>query len=310
MIIATFKGRNLARYAWTPLLLAAVAMLFACGGSEPEPAPAPAEPAAEAPAETPGPEAPAEDPAAEPASTEAPEAAAETPAAEPAAEAPAEETTAAPAGDFTGVQGVATLDGERPARKVVQMSADPGCDALHAGKKVGSENALVTSEGRIMNVFVYVKNGEALGDVPVPSTAVKLDQKGCMYEPHVIGVRAEQPIDIVNSDPLAHNVHGLSKENREFNFGQPTPGTRQHVLRRPEMAVTVKCDIHPWMGAYLFVMAHPYFAVTDNQGRYSIPGLPAGTHTLVAWHETFGEKEQQVTVADGAGATADFTFTN
>lgn len=311
MLTSIRKGRNLTLTALTPLLLAGVTTLFACGGSEPEPATAPPEPAAEAPAEPPA-EPPVEPPAevpAEPAAETPAEPAAETPAA-PAGESPAEETTAAPAGDFTGVQGVARLDGERPARKVLQMSADPGCEALHGGKKVGSENALVTSDGFIKNVFVYVKNGEGLGKVPVPSTPVQIDQKGCMYEPHVLGVRAEQPIDIINSDPLAHNVHGLAQENREFNFGQPTPGTRQHVLRRPEMAITVKCDIHPWMGAYLFVMGHPYFAVTDNQGRFSIPDLPAGTHTLVAWHETFGEKELQVTVADGAGATADFTFTN
>lgn len=300
-------------------MLAMAATLSACGGGG-EPEPATEEPATE---EAAGEEAPAEDEAEEPAAEEgaeeeAPadegeaEPAGEEPAAEeeaPADEGEAEEAAAAPSGDFTGVQGVAMLDGERPRRKAIQMSADPGCQALH-DKPVGTENALVTGEGQIKNVFVYVRNGEALGDFSPPETAETLDQVGCMYTPRLLGVQANQPIDIVNSDPLMHNIHGLAEVNPEFNFGQPTPSTRQHTFRRPEKEITIKCDIHPWMAAYVFVMEHPFFAVTDNTGSYSIPGLPAGEHTLVAWHETFGEREMTVTVADGAGATADFTFTN
>lgn len=290
------------------IALVATSLLSACGGSS-EPEPAVTEPVAEETAEEAAveeTEAPEEESATEP--EEAEEPAAEESAAEAPAEEPAGEETSSASGDFTGVRGVAMLDGEKPKRKAIQMSADPGCAALHSSP-VGTENALVTSDGEIMNVFVYVKNGEALGDVPVPTTPAKLDQVGCMYTPHLLGVRAEQPIDIINSDPLAHNIHGLAEENREFNFGQPTPGTRQHVFRRPEKAITIKCDIHPWMNATVFVMAHPYFAMTDNTGSFSIPDVPAGNHTLVAWHETFGEKEMQISVPAGGGATADFTFT-
>lgn len=306
------------------LMLAIVATLSACGGGEPEPAteeaateePAAEEPAAEE-AETEAPAAAEEGEAAEePAEEEmteeeapAEEAASEEPAEEAPAKEEAEEAAAAPSTDFTGVQGVVMLDGERPRRKAIQMAADPGCEKLH-DRPVGTRNALVTSEGQIMYTFVYVKNGEELGDFEAPETAKKLDQIGCLYEPHMLGVMANQPIDIVNSDPLAHNIHGLAKENREFNFGQPTPGTRQHTFRRPEKEIKIKCDIHPWMNAFVFVMEHPFYAVTDNTGSFSIPDLPAGEHTLVAWHETFGELEQTVTIQDGAGAKLDFTFTN
>lgn len=296
------------------LMLAVAATLSACGGGEPEPAPE--EPATEEPAQEPSTEEPAEEeePAGGESTGEEP-AAEETPAEEgageetPVEEAESGDQTAAPSGDFTGVRGVAVFEGDPPRRRAIQMSADPGCEALH-DKPVGTENVLVTSDGQIKNVFVYVKNGGALGDFSPPETAEKLDQVGCKYTPHLLGVQANQPIDIINSDPLMHNIHGLAKVNSEFNFGQPTPGTRQHIFRRAEKEITIKCDIHPWMAAYVFVLDHPFFAITGDTGSYSIPDLPAGEHTIVAWHETFGEKEMTVTVPDGAGATADFTFTN
>ncbi len=293
----------------TALIFGCGALLSACGGSsEPaDPAPASEEPTTtEVPATEATPEAEAVE--TEESAPEVEETEAQPPAEETTEEPTPEPEASASSSDFTGVRGTVTLDGEKPRRKAIQMSADPGCDALHSSP-VGTENALVTGSGQIMNVFVYVKDGEKLGNFSAPTTPAKLDQVGCMYTPHMLGVQTNQPIDIVNSDPLAHNIHGLAKVNREFNFGQPTPGTRQHTLRRAENAITVKCDIHPWMNSILFVMDHPFFAITDNEGKYSLPNLPAGNHTLVAWHETFGEREMNISVSSGAGATADFTYT-
>lgn len=299
----TFNPRRVPAWNLLPLLaLLAGASVIACGGSE-EPgeqaaAPTPAAEATETPAAEP---APAETAAPEPAATETP-IAAETAA-------PTPPPAAASPGDFKGIKGTAKFEGERPKRKVIRMSADPGCEAIHGDTKVGTEDAIVNKDGGIANVFVYVRNGAALGAVPVPTTPAALDQVGCMYKPHVIGLRAEQPLDIINSDNVSHNIHCLATVNREFNFGQPTPGTRQQVFRKPEMAIKIKCDIHPWMAAYIFVMDHPWFAVSDESGAFSIPDLPAGNHTIVAWHEVFGEKEMQVTVPAGGGAPADFVFT-
>jgi hypothetical protein len=293
--------KNLQSRAGLALALASLcaAGMAACGGSEPEPpAPVPAPPTAEAPVE---PAAPPEAEPPVPSETEAPD------PPEPPVEPSPEIEEPAVSGDFTGIRGVARFDGERPRRRIIRMSADPGCEAIHGDNRVGSEEAIVRPDGAIKNVFVYAKSGAALG-APAPTAAAKLDQVGCMYAPHVLGVQVNQPIDIVNSDNVAHNVHAQPKINQGFNFGQPGPGIRQQTFRRAEMAIPVKCDIHPWMLSYVFVMEHPFFALSADDGSFSIPNLPAGEHTLVAWHETFGERELSVTVPPGGGAIANFTF--
>ena len=117
-----------------------------------------------------------------------------------------------------------------------------------------------------------------------------------MYRPRVQGVRVGQTLRIVNSDSFTHNVYSFARRNRAFNIGQPGQGTREKVFRRPEPAIKVQCDIHPWMTAYLFVLDHPFFAVSDESGSFAISGLPAGKHTLVAWHEKLGQQETQISV--------------
>jgi plastocyanin len=288
------------------LLLGATVLLgiglTACGGSEPEP-PAPPAPPVETTATTPPPESPSPQP--EEADIEE---SAGIPEGADSEEAPSEEAALPQSTDFAGVRGTANFDGERPRRRIIRMSADPGCEAIHGSNPVGTEDAIVRSDGSIKNVFVYVKNGAELGG-PGHSVPAKLDQVGCTYKPHILGVQVNQPIDIVNSDNVAHNVHAQPKINQSFNFGQPGPGTRQQTFRRAEMAIPIKCDIHPWMISYTFVMDHPYYALTGDDGSFSIPDLPAGQHTLVAWHETFGEREAAVTVSPNAGATVEFVFT-
>ena len=204
------------------------------------------------------------------------------------------------------IRGVVTYKGPQPEPRPIQMKVDPACVALHGAKPVLDEHTLVSSSGHLKNVFVYVKKVEK-GDFPIPDQPARLDQKGCMYRPRVLGVRVGQTLQIVNSDALTHNVRSYARRNRAFNIGQPGPGTREKKFRRPEPAVKVQCDIHPWMAAYLFVMDHPFFAVSDDSGSFAIDGLPAGKHTLVAWHEKLGKQETEITVT-GKATEVNFEF--
>lgn len=204
------------------------------------------------------------------------------------------------------VKGTAMFEGEKPGRKRIKMDADPACAALHS-KPVGTEDYLIRDTGEIVNVFVYLKDGDGKKH-EAPADKAKIDQHGCQYTPHVQGLMVGQTLDIINSDPTMHNIHCLAKVNKEFNFGQPTPGTREQVFRRAENAVQFKCDVHPWMSAYIFVMDHPYFGVSDSNGKFEIKNVPAGNYTLVAWHEKLGEVEQPITVGDGDLDGVTFTF--
>lgn len=210
--------------------------------------------------------------------------------------------------DETLVRGVAIYAGERPRRKVIKMDADPTCQKIHAGKKVGSEGAIVSRTGRIANIFVYVKTGLPNRKPVAPDSPAELDQRGCLYRPHVQGIMVGQTLKIRNSDTTLHNINCQAKVNPVFNFGQPTPSVRERIFRKPEAAIKFKCDVHPWMNAWLFVMDHPYFAVTGRDGSFSIPDLPPGDYTLAAWHEKFGEIEIPLSITKGQAAAADFTF--
>ncbi len=203
------------------------------------------------------------------------------------------------------VGGMAKFTGsDKPKRKVVKMDADPKCAAMH-DSKVGSVNVLVAKNRGIQNVFVYVKDGLS-GEFDVPAEHAKITQIGCMYEPHVFGIQVGQTLDIVSEDNTLHNINCQAKVNATFNFGQPTPGTREKSFRKPEIGVKFKCDVHPWMSAYMNVVDNPFYAVTDKTGAFSITGLPEGEYTIGAWHEVFGDAESTVTV--GADGVSDLTF--
>ena len=171
-------------------------------------------------------------------------------------------------------------------------------------------NRVVVGEGGgIQNVFVYVKDGLGNLRFPVPSAPVVLDQKGCRYAPHVGGAQVGQQVDVVNNDPTLHNVHALPAANREFNFGQPLPGMKQsHRFSTREVMVPFKCDVHPWMRAYVGVLDHPYFGVTGADGTFSLNGLPPGTYTVEAWHETLGTQTQTVTIGAKESREVAFSF--
>ena len=204
------------------------------------------------------------------------------------------------------VSGIVRLDGPRPKRQPIQLT--PGIRELYQTHPL-SEVKIVSAKGEVANVFVYVKKGlPEAKTFPVPEKSALVNQKKSMFRPRVQGVFVGQEVILRNSDPLIHNVRSLSDENRPFNIGQPagTPD-RKKVFKDKEGPIELRCDFHPWMRAYLFVMDHPFFAVTDRHGHFIIKNLPAGEYTLAIWHEAFGEQKQKITV--GANGLKDVTFT-
>lgn len=205
------------------------------------------------------------------------------------------------------IKGTVKFTGTSPKGKKVQMTADAFCSSQHP-KGFTSNETQVNKNGTVPNVFVYVKSKVA-GKFSPPKSVVKLDQKGCWYNPRVIGVQAGQTLEFVNSDSVLHNVHGMPKKNSQFNFAQPVKGMKNAVkFTKAEIPVPVKCDVHPWMKSYIGVVSHPFFAVTGATGSFTIKGLPAGTHTLEAWHEKFGKQTASVTIKAGETKTVDISF--
>ena len=205
------------------------------------------------------------------------------------------------------ISGIINLDGPRPKRTPIALT--PESRKLY-DKHPLSEVKLVSAKGEVQNVFVYVKKGLPTGkSFPAPRKGAQVNQKKSMFRPRVQGILIGQEVFMRNSDPVIHNVRSLSSENRPFNIGQPagTPD-RKKVFKDKEGPIELRCDFHPWMRAYLFVMEHPYFAVTDAQGRFTIKGLPAGSYTLAIWHEAFGEQEQKITLKDSELKDIKFEF--
>jgi len=207
------------------------------------------------------------------------------------------------------VTGKVTLAGNPPAMENMKMDADNYCKTNHPTPVKSQE--VVVNNGGVQWALVYVKSGLPAGNTyPVPAEPVMLDQQGCMYTPHVFGVRAGQKVKIVNSDSTLHNIHPLPAVNAQFNIGMPIKGmTQEKVFDKPELPpFHIKCDVHKWMSSYCGVFAHPFFAVTDADGNYKLTGLPAGTYVIESWQEKFGPQDQTVTVTGSDAKTADFSY--
>src|SRR5215207_1352258 len=195
----------------------------------------------------------------------------------------------ATAGSITGT---IRFEGTAPDAQPINMSSDPYCEKQGARS---TETVATGSGSTLQNVFVYVKDG--LGDraFPVPATSVVLDQKGCRYAPHVLGIQVGQTLDIASSDNTLHNVHALPQQNREFNMAHQLAGIKHtHVFSTKEVMVPFKCDVHKWMNAFLGVLDHPFYAVTTGNGHFELKRLPPGTYTVEAWHEKLGTQTQMV----------------
>ena len=204
------------------------------------------------------------------------------------------------------VTGTVKFEGTAPKLPALKMDADPGCAKKHSAP-VMSE-MLVLGDGNAMaNIFVRVKG--VSGSHSAPSEPVVMDQKGCKYSPHVMGVMTGQKFLIKNSDGLLHNVHSLAKVNRAFNRAMPAAVKEaEYTFDKEELMFKIKCDVHPWMNAYVGVMTHPFFDVTGTDGKFEIKGVPAGTYEVEAWHERLGTKTASVTVGDSDTQTLDFSL--
>jgi plastocyanin len=220
----------------------------------------------------------------------------------PAAGAAAAKPAAGPPGTVTGM---VKYTGPAPRVIDLKMAADPYCDKANPGGAKRT-NIEVGEGGAVAEVLVYVKEGLA-GAYPPPSKAAKLDQHACNYSPRVIGLQVGQPLEIHNSDETLHNVHSLPENSKGFNLAMPMKNmTQTKKFTEPEVFVRFKCDVHPWMEAYVGVVDNPFFQVTGGDGKFTIEGLPPGTYTIEAAHPRAGRASASVTVASGATATANF----
>ncbi|MGH9933318.1 MAG: carboxypeptidase regulatory-like domain-containing protein [Pyrinomonadaceae bacterium] len=204
------------------------------------------------------------------------------------------------------LSGTITFTGKRPKTLLIDMSADPPCYDLNPEPTTES---VVTNKRHLANVLVYVRS-EALNSYkfePTDSPAM-LEHRGCRYVPHVLGMEVGQPLNIFNSDSIIHNTHAVSKNNSDWNQTQPagTPPLK-HTFQEPDL-IAFKDNQHPWEKAYVGVFVHPFFAVSDELGNYRIEGLPPGKYTVVAWHEGFGEKTEEITVVPDEARNLRFTF--
>jgi plastocyanin len=201
------------------------------------------------------------------------------------------------------VSGTAKFDGAAPKPAKIDMSQDPACKGANAAETI------VADGGKLANVFVYVKDGLGNRTFDVPKDAVTLDQSGCRYHPHVLGVMTGQNIEIKNDDPTTHNIHPTPAANREWNESQPPQAAPlEKNFAREEIMLPVKCNQHPWMKMYMNVVKSPFYAVTGADGKYEIKGLPPGDYTLAFVHEKLGVQEQKVTLAAKDSKTVDASF--
>jgi plastocyanin len=209
----------------------------------------------------------------------------------------------------SSINGTVTFDGKAPTLRPLAMDADPVCAKKHP-KPQPSETLVLGSGNTMGNILVWVSKGLPAGKTfPVPGTPVVLDQNGCMYKPHVMGIMVGQTYKILNSDGVLHNIHTLPKINKSFNKGMPpTLKEATTTFEKPEEVFQIKCDVHPWMSAYIAVFNHPFFSVTGTDGKFNITGLDPGTYTITAWHERLGTQTATVTVAANETKSQAFKF--
>jgi len=205
------------------------------------------------------------------------------------------------------IAGLVVFSSAPPPPRPIQMEGDPACSAAHPGPTDAGD--VLVRDGKIENAFVWVEKGLEGRVFERPKEAVVLDQHGCSFAPRIAGAQTGQPIEFTNSDATLHNVHTQPTASSGVNFGLAQRGARRAIhVDAPEVMVTVRCDVHPWMRAYVGVLDHPYFAVTKADGAFRFAPLPAGDYTVTVWHERFGKRSATVSVAAGKSATTELRF--
>jgi plastocyanin len=234
------------------------------------------------------------------------------PAAESGENPPASHTAGKPVDTATAgsVTGTIRFEGALPAMKTINMIDVPNCAKMHS-TPVSTEGAVPGDNGTLQNVVVYLQGDFSAYSFPEASAPVKVDQRGCIYTPHVVAVMTGDPLEVANQDSVTHNINAMSRFRHGWNETQ-LPGSQPLVRRlaHEEIPMTVKCNMHPWMRFYLAVFDHPYFQVTGKDGQFALRNVPPGTYTLTAWHETFGTKKQPIIVQPKQEQTVSITFTD
>jgi plastocyanin len=206
------------------------------------------------------------------------------------------------------ITGRILFKGEAPVMPVIDMSSNPQCERQHHSP-VRAEVVVVNGNGTLKNVFVWIKAGLPPARWTPPAEAARLEQNGCVYQPHMLGIMKGQRLEILNDDPVNHNVHAESVVNPAWNESQPPRA--EHKFKQfdsEEVLFPFTCSVHPWMRSYLGVSPHPFFAVTGEEGTFTLKGVPPGTYTIEAVHEKYGKKEGQLTLAPSGSAVMEFTY--
>jgi hypothetical protein len=205
------------------------------------------------------------------------------------------------------IYGTATLLGT--PKPEVAIDLGPACGKLNPGP-VTTRHYVVNSEGRLANVLVYISEGSDRQKAPSTIAPALLDQVGCMFQPYTLGLQIEQPLQVRNSDRELHNLHFTPRLNREINIGQPVQGqVNTFKFSKTEPFMRIKCDVHPWMFAYISVLDHPWFTITDTNGNFRLPrGLSAGRYTLTASHLKTGNLSQKIDFRPGEPKAIEFQF--
>ena len=219
--------------------------------------------------------------------------------------APTEVVDASTAGSITGS---VTFEGTPPAFRPIDMAAEPPCVKANP-KPVTPPVVILGDHNQLANVAVYIKSGLEKYKYDTPAAPVVLDQQGCMYTPRVLALMTHQTLQVKNTDPTSHNVHAVPHKNKQWNYSLPPGATPYEThFNRPETAITIMCNVHPWMRAFAFVFSHPDFQVTDKTGLFDLKNVPPGTYTVEAWHERFGVQDQTVTIGPKESKTISFVF--
>jgi hypothetical protein len=205
------------------------------------------------------------------------------------------------------IKGTVRFDGTPPANLKLPVGGNAECAALHSGPAF--DEAVLVNEGHLLNVLVYVKSGLETLVFAWPREPIRVANERCLYVPRVSGAMINPPIEFMNNDPTSHNIHGFSSQG-DFNFTLLGKGlTNQVKLRKPELPLRVKCDLHPWMSGSVGVFAHPYFKVTGADGAFELRGLPPGDYEVEAWHERLGTQTRKAKLDAKGSLDVEFVFT-